>query len=79
MEPALLNKRINRQKFPVIMVNDTDQPCKLVANIRIVRLGAVEEIKSRSTRETCAMIKNLRVKENAEKNQDRAGYSSNAM
>jgi hypothetical protein len=35
-------------------------------------LGAVEEIKSRSTRETCAMIKNLRVKENAEKNQEQA-------
>jgi hypothetical protein len=72
VEPALLNKRINRRKFPVIMVNDTDQPCKLVANIRIGRLGAVEEIKSRSTRETCAMIKNLRVKENAEKNQEQA-------
>lgn len=72
MEPALLNKRINRRKLTVIMVNDSDQPRKLVANIRIGRLGAVEEIKSRSTKETCAMITNLRVKENAEKNQEQA-------
>lgn len=72
VEPALLNKRINRRKLTVIMVNDSDQPRKLVANIRIGRLGAVEEIKSRSTRETCAMITNLRVKENAEKNQEQA-------
>jgi len=72
VEPALLNKRINRQKFPVIMVNDSDQPRKLVANIRIGKLGAMEKIHSRSMGETCAMIANLRVKENSKGNQEQA-------
>ncbi len=72
VEPALLNKRINRQKFPVIMVNDSDQPRKLVANIRIGKLGAMEKIHSRSMGETCAIMANLRVKENSKGNQEQA-------
>ena len=71
MEPALLNKRINQRKFPVILVNDSDQPRKLVAGIRIGKLGTVEKINSRSMGETCAMIANLRVNENSEKNQEK--------
>ena len=60
MEPALLSKKINRQKFPIILVNDSDQPRKLIANTRIGKLGAVTDICSQGTEKTRVVIANLR-------------------
>ena len=38
MEPALLRRNLNRRKFPMVMVNESEQPYKLVANVLIGRL-----------------------------------------
>ena len=38
VEPALLGRNLNRWKFPLVMVNESEQPYKLVAYVLIGRL-----------------------------------------
>ena len=62
MEPALLGRNLNRRKFPLVMVNESEQPYTLVANILIGRLETGDKILSKDTKETCVMVANLRIK-----------------
>ena len=73
VEPALLGRNLNRRKFPLVMVNESEQPYKLVANVLIGRLETGGRILTKNTKETCVMIANLRIKEVGDKGLESKG------
>jgi hypothetical protein len=63
VEPALLGRNLNRRNFPLVMVNELEQPYKLVDNVLIGRLETGRKIWSTDTKDTCVMVANLKIKE----------------
>ncbi len=48
IEPMVIDKKCNRNRIPIVLVNNTDRPCKLVANTKVGQVETIEVRKPRS-------------------------------